>query len=455
MFISRTHFGEIAPRISGSISCFSSALIIHVIMSSPAKLSSTMHRIMFGMSICDILGSAAMALSHLPMPNKSNIIWQWTPYDQFMGTKIGNTQTCTAQGFFVSFGVVATCGYNTMLCVYYCCSIAFNINEQKIKNIYEPVFHLFPILVSLSAALPPIFYNLYNPTPWEAWCSVDPLPYNCYSYCRRGSLELKKVNSILPAALVIFDFTVITISLSIVCLKVDTVQRQMNQLVNDDRRRRRRRQRVHAIDVLQVQPNVERLQERHQLTKIVLVQALLYITAQLLTLAFPLWILLGSSSNLNVALRLIFQPLQGFFNMCIYISFKAFHMIRTNPNLSFVGAVKHLIFHRCVSCVDRTNPPSQDTAELNDHETGTAGGISVVISNNSLRGFNLDDEFISLDEYMEYFEAEEDLGENDSHSSNSNDPIDGDDLSSSHEELGDVLELRSDDFPDSPIRIDR
>jgi hypothetical protein len=63
-----TDYAALVPRFTGSLSAVSSALIIYVILRSEARLSSIYHRIMFGMSLADICGSIAMALTSLPMP---------------------------------------------------------------------------------------------------------------------------------------------------------------------------------------------------------------------------------------------------------------------------------------------------------------------------------------------------------------------------------------------------
>ena len=111
-----TVYGEIVPRITGSISIVSSTLLIYIIIVSPTKLTSVTYRIMFGMSISDIIGSIMMALSHLPMPRVDQS-YKFDSYN-FQGQRIGNNFTCSAQGFLASFGIMCTCGYNAMLCIY-------------------------------------------------------------------------------------------------------------------------------------------------------------------------------------------------------------------------------------------------------------------------------------------------------------------------------------------------
>ncbi len=157
-YVYNEHFGELAPRITGSISVISSALIIYVILRSPNGLSTIYHRIMFGMSFADILGSAAIAFTHLAMPRPgiSEIIDNYG----FEGTRLGNTDTCTAQAFFFVFGSTATYGYNNSLCVYYACIIAFSMHEARVTRKVEPFLHL-------------LFYQLVQVLVWHlSHCST-------------------------------------------------------------------------------------------------------------------------------------------------------------------------------------------------------------------------------------------------------------------------------------------
>ena len=91
-------FAAIVPRITGSMSVISSSLIITIILRSTRKLSTVYHRIMFGMSCADILGSIAMSLTTLPMPSE-DVPSTWA------GTRLGNVYTCTAQGFLFILGI--------------------------------------------------------------------------------------------------------------------------------------------------------------------------------------------------------------------------------------------------------------------------------------------------------------------------------------------------------------
>ena len=104
---------SVSPRFSGGLSAISSAFVIYLIVRSEIKLSTIYHRIVFGMCCVDIIGSLACSLASLPMPTEfPDDDW----YDTWDGTRLGNTRTCEAQGFFSTFGLVTMFAYNSMLC---------------------------------------------------------------------------------------------------------------------------------------------------------------------------------------------------------------------------------------------------------------------------------------------------------------------------------------------------
>ena len=158
----RQKFGEIVPRITGSLSVVSSVLIIVLVLRSSTRLSSTYHRIMVGLSTTDIFSSTAMALTHLPFPRPglSPCIDQYS----YQGLRLGNTQTCTAQGFFLVFGQLSTYAYNAALSIYFACAIYFKLKKRTMQNRVEPVLHLVAVVVPFSLALTPLVDENYNPT---------------------------------------------------------------------------------------------------------------------------------------------------------------------------------------------------------------------------------------------------------------------------------------------------
>ena len=149
-FVNTSSLGATIPRISGSVSVVSSALIIFIILRSTVGLSTTYHRLIFGLSVAEVIGSFAMALSTLPMP--TDMI-----YDQFEGRYIGNTLTCTTQGFVIYYVPSVALGYNVVLCLYYLCSIRYKMTEARIRERVEPWLHAAASLRMLPPAVLMLF----------------------------------------------------------------------------------------------------------------------------------------------------------------------------------------------------------------------------------------------------------------------------------------------------------
>ena len=155
---------EIVARSTASVSGLSSILIIYVIFVSRNGLSTSYHRILFGMSVFDLLASSAIALTTLPMPRDYELEggFSWT------GKTIGNNATCAAQGYFL-YCIAGAISYNAMLAVYY-----FHIiGIQKEFNIkLEYALHVLVWLGGTCPAIVPLIYNDFYPNRYLPWCGV-------------------------------------------------------------------------------------------------------------------------------------------------------------------------------------------------------------------------------------------------------------------------------------------
>ena len=144
----------IISMVSGWISTIASILTITVIFRSQIRLSSVYHRIIFGMSVSDTIGSIAMALTTIPMPTD-----QIYPFEG--GMIYGTTTTCEIQGFAYVFGIGGSYFYNCGLCFFYLCIIKFRCSDQKIRRYVEPTIHLLGLVVtSIGAVSFELFFSI-------------------------------------------------------------------------------------------------------------------------------------------------------------------------------------------------------------------------------------------------------------------------------------------------------
>ena len=323
-----TPFAVIVPRFSGSLSAIASGLIIVAILKSDTKMKTVYHRIMFFMSCADISGSIAMALTTIPMPQHisqeiMDLEWNLSFYEEWAGMKLGNTQTCEAQGFFYSFGLLSMYAYNAMMCIYYVCAIVFGMKEARIIKLVEPFLHLVAFTVGFGPAVFGLANNLYNPSGWDTWCTLIPIGCNYNneqeSTCIRGMKAADAGYTKVFLLLVAFMFFGILTSLLMILVKVIKVDRTLRLHYTSLHTR------IHG-DFLAQHPFAARVHQHQSNTKVILIQSLCYIFAFIVTLISPIIQSLGLSRIKDCTstwfhvptyvhyLYLIFMPLQGFFN---------------------------------------------------------------------------------------------------------------------------------------------
>ena len=118
-------------------------------------------------------------LSTTPVPsNYSEEIWNAS----------GNTATCTAQGFILFLGLMASQLYNCSLCLYYLIIIKYNKKDDYIRKFVEPWLHAVPILISLIGGITIAAKKAFNAGYTN--CSIRPDPPGCIGSdlleCKRG-----------------------------------------------------------------------------------------------------------------------------------------------------------------------------------------------------------------------------------------------------------------------------
>lgn len=177
---------------SGSLSFIASSCLIWHILRSYHGLSTTYHRLVFGLSIADFMGSFVLALSSIFVPKELNYL---VPHAS------GNTVTCSVQGFIITVGGCFAAAYNCSICCYYLAIIRYNKKDEYIKHKLEPWFHGISIVLNLMFGFIVISMNGYNSLGGGS-CFIAPhLPPHCIGYksgdtpkgfsipCGRGSWE--------------------------------------------------------------------------------------------------------------------------------------------------------------------------------------------------------------------------------------------------------------------------
>jgi len=218
-----TTYIAIVPRLTGILSAISSSLIIFLIFRSASRISTIYHRIMFAMSVFDIMGSLAISFTSILMP-KEMPLEQDLGLLSWPGARYGNTFTCNVQGFLATFGPACMTGYNIALCQYYAFAIALRMKEENIRKYVQPVILILPLIVGFAIAAPPLFYELYNPPIHlgAAWCIATTYPtFNCQDdTCIRGKRSMNDLMSTLLKRISIVGALIVAVSLALVVCTV-------------------------------------------------------------------------------------------------------------------------------------------------------------------------------------------------------------------------------------------
>lgn len=134
-------------------------------------------RMLLSNAVADLLFSLAYFLTTWPSPH-DDVTWGITG-------NIGNTLTCTIQGFILQLGFVASVIFSAGLSIFYFLTIQFGWKMHHLEKI-EKVVQSFIWLTALAAAVYPIPIELYNNNYDVCW--LDSYPGDCSGDdCIRGS----------------------------------------------------------------------------------------------------------------------------------------------------------------------------------------------------------------------------------------------------------------------------
>ena len=147
----------VVSMISGLISTLASLTIIIMIRRSNLKLSTIYRRLIFGLSISDLIQSSCQVLSALLMPKGT------------MWMAIGNEITCDIIGFTSNFGITCSVWYSVSISTFFLCVTRFDMEETKIQKYIESFLHGVPILYSLIINAYILGIDFFNATSTICW----------------------------------------------------------------------------------------------------------------------------------------------------------------------------------------------------------------------------------------------------------------------------------------------
>ena len=299
---------------AGLLSLTGSITIVIIILRQN-ELSSTYGRLIFGMSCMDIMQSIAYCFSTLPAPSSSRLSGNTWPY-------LGNSTTCSIQGFFLYTGGTGTTIYYCSLCIYYVLIVLKGLSLNSIKHRFESYLHAIPLIFCFTCGI--ILAGTENFNSAGAACWIAPFPYHCHQdldTCTRGK-KFKLYRWIFQGIPLLICLTIIIISMICLIYKV---------------RRQRKLMQKYQFNVLDdaLPNNTQRIQHPNSTSsrptssivttsKTTTYRALQYIAAFFLTFVFiitnQIFVILKKKVLIAILiLQSITAPAQGFFNFIVFI----------------------------------------------------------------------------------------------------------------------------------------
>ena len=329
----------------GIISTICSMVILNIIRMSPQKLSTTYHRIMASMSIFDIIASLSMAVSTLPMPSDDIL--------RYEGPMIGNKVTCQIQGYIVFLGLAG--GGTLYMCLswYFVCSITFRMSLEKIRKRIEPILLIYSATLALFLPSYLLSKDLLNVLPTASFCSIGTAHENCdYSIdefffaCDSSTLNDAKQSVKWYLRVLFFNVAMVVLAMVIIIVTIFNKTRKINSYPKDQHLQG---DEGSISDLVHAPENDEMNITELKHSRVMVIQALLYIFAYCITWVFILIItslqLDENTKNALLYFRVILFPIQGLWNLIIFVYDKAYLVYRNNNDKGYWSAIKNVLVH--------------------------------------------------------------------------------------------------------------
>jgi hypothetical protein len=162
----------IAPKFTALLSFCGSFGIILKVLSNARSRKKTMHRILMGMSICDLLVSIWYFAGTWVIPAGTLSEFGDTEEAETIFWATGDDLSCSFAGFFNQFAVASPL-YNLALGVFYLLVVNYDWKDNRIAKI-EWIFHAIPVGYALFTSTFAAAANLYGQVEWTCWINPNP-----------------------------------------------------------------------------------------------------------------------------------------------------------------------------------------------------------------------------------------------------------------------------------------
>jgi len=361
-----------AQIFSASISFISSLTIATAIVRSDGELTSPFRRLIFGLSLSDVLLSFGLITGPFASP-ASDI----SPFG------LGNQGTCSAQGFILHLSAYTVPMYTCALSYYYYCKLKCDMSDETFSRRIEWKAHGTCWLVGLSISIAALATETINTYSTGTFCSYATFPADCREHpdlhdeCR-GENTVFAFEMLMLAMFVLFQFCIIrNVSFMLrQILKRDRAfgaTRTSSLRVPSTKNSRNSLSGIDLKDPDQLPVPVQSVAEslRKTIRRTMMVQSCLYVAAFFVTY-FSAWIYiatfmlgLGPGSFLLIS-STMFYPLGGLFNLLVFTR-PSVWILRRRHSYSWLKAFVLVIkaggevpAHEC-----RDNEPENEVSPIN------------------------------------------------------------------------------------------
>jgi hypothetical protein len=359
-----TRAATILTCTTGILSFLSSLFILNIVRMSNQKLTTTYHRIMAFMSVFDMMASVSMALTTLPMPSDDML--------RFDGPMLGNHLTCQTQGYFVVLGLIGGMSLYMCLSWYFVCRITLRMDLFKIRKRFEPAIYIYATVLAFFLSSYMLSNDLINVIPRASFCVIGPMRTNC-TYTADGeyySCEVQK--STVPFEQIKFfilglNIVMILVAMMIIIWTILRKNRDIKRVMDENR----------------LQSDYELDTSELRYSRVLVIQALMYIFAFIMT-----WFFTFTSNVIDedqplpkviLVLKSIFFPMQGFWNLIIFVYDKAYLVYQSDTYEGFWKTITIILFHpaKAPDIILPSTFMDHDHADDNADNEEVAGNIEI------------------------------------------------------------------------------
>lgn len=270
---------NILTKLTSSLGTVGALWLIIDVLTCKDKRKRSKERLLFAVSVTDLIQSVCLFVGTWAMPAESQI------YGAF-----GNITTCNIQGFLLTFSNVCTSLYSACFGI---CFLLLAKSQRDASLEVEKFIHVFNISFSLIGSIAGLLQKKYNPTlvscllgKWPPGCSGDE--------CVRGGGSIYMIVLFVGLPIIISYLLYCPALMMIYC----DISKKLTVRISHD-------------------------EVRLSVLKTIQIQALLYLGAFYVTLTFPiinraLYHASVQIPTVTAILAATFHPMKGFFNALIY-----------------------------------------------------------------------------------------------------------------------------------------